>query len=115
MKRLRRLGDRGEKRARKLLERRGFRIEDWQVSVQLEAVIDGELRMFPVRADGLVRRNGERFVVEIKGGFEAAKITNRTTRRQLLEYAAAFGASAVVLVDAARDQVHTVVFPALRG
>lgn len=75
---------------------------------------DGEPVSVRVTADALLKRKGKRFVAEVKGGRQAAKLTNRATRRQLLEYAVAFDCAGVVLVDAFNGAVHIVEFPALR-
>ena len=115
MKRLRRIGVRGESRAEALLVSHGYVLEQTQVSGHIEVCVDGVASRYPVRADGLASRDGRKYVVEIKGGMDSARVSNRTTRRQLLEYAVANGTSAVVLVDAARDQVHIIEFPTLRG
>lgn len=115
MKRLRKMGMRGESRAAGLLARHGFVLEQTQVSGHIEVRVDGVPSRYRVRADGVASRGGRRYVVEIKGGMDAARIANRTTRRQLLEYAIATQTDAVVLVDAARHKVHVVEFPMLAG
>lgn len=72
--------------------------------------VDGRLREFTVRADGIVRRRFRRYVVEVKTGARAT-VAHRATRRQLFEYAHAFSCRAVLLVDAGRGAVRRVEFP----
>jgi hypothetical protein len=108
----RRRGGRAEARARALLERHGYAL----VAVQETAVgfirVDGETRTYDLRADAIVVKDGERLVAEVKTG-AAALLENRATRRQLLEYAYAFGLDGVLLVDMAAGRIHRVEFPGL--
>jgi hypothetical protein len=108
--RSRRLGDRGEKRARKLLRRAGYRIVDEQVTYRGRVSVDDEEVEFWVRVDAVVEREGVRYVAEFKGGAEAGSISTRATRRQLLEYAWLSEADGVVLVDTAAGRVRHVRF-----
>ena len=108
--RSRRVGERGERRALRLLRREGYRVLEHQPKGVTRALIDGELRGFPVRADALVRRRRRVYVAEFKGAERSARVENRFTRRQLLEYTLAFEADGVLLVDAARGRVVTVQF-----
>jgi hypothetical protein len=101
----------GERAAGALLERAGYRIEGQQVSRTVEYALDGQPCVVEVRADYLVERDGERFVAEVKTGDEAPKLAHRATRRQLLEYAHAFGTRGVLLVDAEAGRVHRVSVP----
>jgi len=107
----RKLGRRGESRAIKLLKRAGYVIESEQTSSHLEVEIDGEVETWLVRADFIVSRRGRRYVAETKGGEASASIGTAATRRQLLEYTLAFDTDGVLLVDAARGDVHEVSFP----
>ena len=111
--RSRRLGQRGESRALKLLQRAGYAIVEEQVEGRTQVVIDGKTQEYVVRADVMVERQGERFIAEVKAGPEASRVSNRNTRRQLLEYACAYDVRGVLLVDAHSGTIHTVEFPAL--
>lgn len=77
----------------------------------VELLVDGESQQFRVRADAIVSRRGQRFVVEFKGGQDVARVGHRGTRRQLLEYAFAFPADGVLLVDAVGGRIARVEFP----
>jgi hypothetical protein len=107
----RRAGRAGERRALELLSRAGFRILDTEVTVHGVVTVDGEPVEYHVRADAVVRRFFRRYVAEFKGGPEAARIGNRATRRQLLEYAVLFDCVGVLLVDADAGEIHRVAFP----
>jgi len=107
----RRLGKRGESRATRLLKESGYRIEDEQASSHLHVEIDGVVETWLVRADFIVSKKGRRYVAETKGGQTSASIATAATRRQLLEYTLAFDTDGVLLVDAARDAIHTIAFP----
>ncbi len=108
--RSRRVGERGERRALRLLRRAGYRVLEEQPTGVTRAVVDGELRGFPVRADALVRKRRRVYVAEFKGAEKTARVENRFTRRQLLEYSLAFEADGVLLVDAARGRIVPVRF-----
>ncbi len=108
--RSRRVGERGERRALRLLRRAGYRVLEEQPTGVTRAVVDGELRGFPVRADALVRKRRRVYVAEFKGAEKTARVENRFTRRQLLEYSLAFEADGVLLVDAARGRIIPVRF-----
>ena len=108
--RSRRLGRQGEARAWQLLERVGFRVVEREAVAEGRIRVDGTTVTFRVRVDALVERGGRLFVAELKGGPEASKITNRGTRRQLLEYAFVFDVEGVLLVDAYTGRIHTVQF-----
>jgi hypothetical protein len=59
---------------------------------------------FGLRADYLVAREGRRYVA-VKTGRLAPRLSHAPTRRQLLEYGAAFDVQGVLLVDADAESV----------
>jgi len=105
----RRNGRRGEDAALRLLRRRGFRVIAREVRATVRLRVDGRPEEYVVRADAVARRWWKRYVVEIKTG-TAASPACRTTRRQLLEYAHAFGCRGVLLIDASRGRIQRVEF-----
>ncbi len=108
--RARRLGAEGERRALKLLERAGFHVRETQVVRVARLRVDGEVREFSLRADAWVEQDGRAWVAEFKGGPQSADPAGRETRRQLLEYAYAFGVQGLLLVDAYSGRIHLVEF-----
>lgn len=105
------LARRGECEAESLLERAGYRVVGRQVTARWCLAIDGREVQVAVRADLVVQRAGQRFVAEVKTGERAPDPRLPATRRQLLEYCLAFGASQVLLVDVPSRCVHVVSFP----
>lgn len=110
--RSRRLGRGGEAKALAMLRRSGFRIVETEARAEGLIEVDGRIERFVVRADALVERAGRVYVAELKGGPEAGKVTNRATRRQLLEYAVVFDVAGILLVDAYGGRIHVVRFGA---
>jgi hypothetical protein len=90
----------GEERAAALLERAGFAVLERQVPGSWTLRADGEPVTFGLRADYLVMREGRRYIAEVKTGRLAPRLSHGPTRRQLLEYRAAFDVHGVILVDA---------------
>jgi hypothetical protein len=109
--RSRREGREGADAARRILDRAGYRVLATEVSRRGILLVDGEAREYTVRADAVATRWFRRYVVEVKGGREAASLDNRDTRRQLLEYALVFRSRGVLLVDVPAGKIHRVEFP----
>ncbi len=107
----RRVGKEGEERALRLLRAAGYRILRTQVTATGSILVDGRRHEYRVRADALVRRRFRTYVAEFKAGSEASRVTNRATRRQLLEYTRVFHARGILLVDAKAGRVHRIEFP----
>ena len=97
----------GEQGAFALLERAGYEVVERQVPGSWTVRADGEPVTFGLRADYLVARGGRRYIAEVKTGRLAPRLSHGPTRRQLLEYSAAFDVQGVILVDAdARTITH---------
>jgi len=111
--RSRRVGRRAERRARRVLRAAGYRVVATQPTATVTVVVDGCPLSFTVRGDLLVRRRRKLFLAEIKGGAGGSSVSNRATRRQLLEYACAFSVDGVLLVDMHERAVRRVAFPGL--
>ena len=109
----RRRGARAEAGAVRLLERHGYALVAAQETAVGCFLVDGETREYDLRADAIVSKDGERLVAEVKTG-AAALLASRATRRQLLEYAYAYGLDGVLLVDMAEGRIYRVEFPGLR-
>ena len=90
----------GEAGAFALLEREGYAVLERQVPGTWTMRADGEPVTFGLRADYLVARGGRRYIAEVKTGRLAPRLSHGPTRRQLLEYSAAFDVHGVILVDA---------------
>ena len=113
MRRRNRVALAGESAAGKLLEKHGYTLVGAQVRHVYTLVVDGAERAIELRADYLVDRSGKSYVAEVKTGAVATKIETAATRRQVLEYAVAFGTDGVLLVDMQAREIREVVFPRL--
>jgi hypothetical protein len=100
-----------EQRAATLLAERGYQVLDSQVETTYTLLVDGEPSTVTLRADYLVSRSGRQFVAEVKSGKVAPSLDTAPTRRQLLEYWAAFQVDGILLVDGEARQVHEITFP----
>ncbi len=103
----------GEADAERLLQREGYTIEEVQPGCPWCVAIDGEEFEVTVRADFLVSQGGYRYVAEVKTGEKAPDPAYPPTRRQLLEYALAYDADGVLLVDVEAGEILDVEFPDL--
>ncbi|MDP9001298.1 MAG: hypothetical protein M3O46_14445 [Myxococcota bacterium] len=95
----------GERAACGLLERAGYEVVGRQVPGSWTLRADGTPVTFGLRADYLVACNGRRYIAEVKTGRMAPRLSHGATRRQLLEYRAAFDVHGVILVDADAETV----------
>lgn len=111
----RKLGADGERRARSLLKKEGYRIQAEQSGGTYSLLVDDQAMLVRLRADFIVERRGRTYVAEVKSGEESVKVTGRATRRQLLEYLFAFEVHGVLLLDMQEDCIRQVSFPALKG
>ena len=106
----------GERLAFDLLERAGYMVLDRQVAGSWTVQADGEPVTFGLRADYIVARAGRQYIAEVKTGRLAPRLSHGPTRRQLLEYSAAFDVHGVILVDAdAQTITHVDVDPFVRA
>ena len=101
----------GESAAAKLLAKHGYTVVGAQVRHVYTLLIDGAERAIELRADYLVEKAQRTFVAEVKTGAVATRIETAATRRQMLEYAVAFGTDGVLLVDMQKREIRDVVFP----
>ncbi len=109
----RRRGRAGERKAPAVLRAAGYRLLEQQAERALELAVDGEVRPYTVRADGIAERDGQRFVVEVKTGKKAPDPRHSATRRQLLEYRLVYDVDGVLLVDMEAERVHRITWPEL--
>ena len=102
-----------ERLALELLRAEGYVVLATQV--RQPWVVQCGSRRFDVqlRADAVVRRDGRRYVAEVKSTSFVADLKHGPTRRQLLEYAIAYGTDGVLLIDMYGEQVEEVTFPGL--
>ncbi|MDD3538626.1 MAG: hypothetical protein PHP36_00085 [Atribacterota bacterium] len=93
------ISKRAEQKAEKWLKRNGFKIIERQQSRPLIIKAGTTRHRYQIRIDFLVKKNGQTYVVEVKSGSQNSHITNRETRRQLLEYFLAYQPYGIILFD----------------
>jgi len=105
-------GARGERRARVLLERAGYRVLAEQPRHQATLEVAGRDEDYLLVPDFLCERGGRRYVADAKTG-AGADPSARATRRQLLEYACAFEVEDALLVDVKGGRIVPLKFGVL--
>jgi len=99
-----------EKDAEKILKKNGYAIIDAQKSKPLLITIGDKMHRYLVRIDYLARKKGKVYVVEVKSGEKIPYITNRETRRQMLEYYLAYQPSGILLLNMKNKSISEVKF-----
>ena len=99
-----------EKEAEKILKKNGYAIIDTQKSKPLLITIGNKINSYLVRIDYLARKSGKVYVVEVKSGEKIPYITNRETRRQMLEYYLAYQPSGILLLNMKNKSISEVKF-----
>ena len=99
-----------EKEAEKILKKNGYAIIDAQKSKPLLITIGDKIHRYLVRIDYLARKKGKVYVVEVKSGEKIPYITNRETRRQMLEYYLAYQPSGILLLNMKNKNISEVKF-----
>ena len=100
----------GEQEAERLLRTAGYAILDRQVARSWAMEVDGEDYEASVRADLLVKKDGQVYVAEVKTGRLAPDPLYPPTRRQLLEYLFVFDPDGLLVVDVESRSIREVVF-----
>lgn len=93
------ISKKAEKTAEKWLKRNGFQIVEKQQSRPLIIQTGQTRHRYSIRTDFLVKKGGQKYIVEVKSGQKNSQITNRDTRRQLLEYFLAYQSHGIILFD----------------
>ncbi len=101
-----------ERLARELLIRQGYTIVAMQKRVPIITKIDGRSYKNHVQADFIVKKNGLKYVADVKTGKQLARPTSADIRRQLLEYYLIYRVNGVLLVDMENETIHNVEFEA---
>jgi len=99
-----------EEKARDLLSKWGYRIEEAKPEADVELVVDGKRERARVQADFLVSKDGSSYIAEVKRGEEARIPLSPRVRRQLLEYFVAFRPDGMIFVDMENKRIHRIDF-----
>lgn len=99
-----------EKQAIKFLEKNGYKVIDIQPGAEMKTIVNDREYSTWIRPDLLVKKGNREYVAEVKSGAMATRITNRMTRRQLLEYYVVFGTKGILLVDMEKKRIREIEF-----
>ncbi|MBO8137283.1 MAG: hypothetical protein H0Z40_04005 [Desulfotomaculum sp.] len=99
-----------EAAAQKYLEQQGYSIIAQQKRVPIITKIDSKSFKNHVKADFIVKKDGLKYVVEVKTGKQVEKPTSAGIRRQLLEYYLIYRTNGVLLLDMENKRIHAVEF-----
>jgi len=103
-----------EKAAAKFLEKKGFKILGEQVAFIHKYKVNGKSVQSELIVDYYVRKGNRYFVVEVKSGKSAVLISNKNTRRQILEYRVAIPCDGVFLLDMENKNLQEIEFDIFR-
>jgi len=101
---------RAEKKVERWLKRNGFQILEKQQSRPLIIQTGKTHHRYLIRTDFLVKKRGRKYIVEVKSGKKNSYITNRDTRRQLLEYFVAYQSYGIILFDMENKKFSEIKF-----
>lgn len=99
-----------EKKAATLLEQAGYQLIESQKRTAITTLVNGEPHINHVQADFIVEKQGKVYVVEVKTGDEAIKVTTAATRRQLLEYCYVYKPDGILLLDMENAEMKEIQF-----
>lgn len=103
-------GNKLELQAKNFLKSKGYTIVDYQSTYQHKYLEDGEVQYADIQPDYIVKKNGKKYIVEVKSGSQAISARNKSTRRQLLEYDYVVENDGVFLLDMENRQLKLVQF-----
>lgn len=103
-------GLRAEKDAEDFLKNRGYKIEAYQQEFEYLFKADGEEVTVKLRPDYIVKKNGKRYIAEVKCGETASSLCSRDTRRQLMEYYFNLDFDGLFLVDMLGKKIIEIEF-----
>lgn len=103
-------GLRAEKDAEDFLINRGYKIEAYQQEFEYLFKADGEEVKVKLRPDYIVKKNGKRYIAEVKCGETASSLCSRDTRRQLMEYYFNLDFDGLFLVDMLEKKIIEIEF-----
>ena len=105
----RRRGKKAEKKAIKLLNKNGYKIQNYQPIAKGYVFQDNEKVYFDIRADLIVSKDKKLYIAEVKSG-ASASIKEINTRRQLLEYSRVFDNENLILIDTEKNKIKKIEF-----
>lgn len=103
-------GNELEIQAKSFIESKGFRILNEQAPFNHNYKVNGESRSSKLIVDYIAEKNGKKYIIEVKSGKSAISITDKNSRRQLLEYDFVIENDGVVLLDMENRNMQVVKF-----
>lgn len=88
-----------EKKAQSFLENEGYEVIDYQQPAKMITYVDGQPNEHRIQADYIAKKDRKKYVVEVKTGESAPRISQAKTRRQLLEYYFCYDSDGILLVN----------------
>jgi len=101
----------GEIKAGHFLKKKGYEILNYQKEIKYCYEVENEIIEVRLRPDYIVKKNGKKYIAEVKTGEFAPDVKkNKLTRRQLLEYNFATDNYGVLLIDIDKEQILKIKF-----
>jgi len=104
-------GIKKEEEARKVLIHNNYKIISHNQKFSYYLKQDNSKIKITIEIDYLVFKNGKKYIVEVKSGNESPKITNRNTRRQILEYYSFIKNDGILLLNMENKTISEIKFP----
>lgn len=104
-------GRKKEGEAAAVLRFYGYEIIGRNLKYNYDLEIGEREQNIQMEIDYLVSKHGKRYIVEVKSGQSATKITNSSTRRQILEYSLFVENDGVMLLDMEKESLELISFP----
>ena len=99
-----------EKKAKYFLKNNRYKILDYQKEIKIKIKSNSDEIEIKIRPDYIVKKNLKKYIAEIKTGEFAPKLTNKSTRRQLLEYYFMTEYSGILLIDMDKKTIEKIEF-----
>ncbi|BDU50044.1 hypothetical protein [Haliovirga abyssi] len=99
-----------EKKAEYFLKNSGYKTLEYQKEIIIKVKSNKDEIEMKIRPDYIVKKGFEKYIAEIKTGEFAPKLTNKSTRRQLLEYYFMTEYNGILLVDMDKKTIEKIKF-----
>jgi len=100
-----------ENEAAKFLRKNGYKIISHHKKHYYTVKANSQTYKITLETDYEAVKNGKHYIIEVKSGQSAIKITNSSTRRQILEYYSFISADGVILLDMESKTLYEIEFP----
>jgi Holliday junction resolvase-like predicted endonuclease len=100
-----------EKEAYKVLKKLGYKIIGNNIKYSYPLQVNEDSINVNLEIDYLVEKKGKSYIIEVKSGESASKITNSSTRRQILEYSQFIKNDGIFLLDMEQEILQEIIFP----